>query len=106
MAQKKYRVSPKCAPFIRSGEFKFTVPYDKNYGTPPLHVVTRGLPVITVPNLGAVVTTNEWTQKALELMIVPQNTMRNGEKHPAGNLFEDITGTGVPVDLDLDTILT
>ena len=106
MAQKKYRVSPKAAPFVRGGEFKFTVGYDKNYGTPPLHIKVKDLPVVTVPQLGVLVTTNEFTQRALETMIVPQKTERNGQKWPAGNLFEDVTGQPFPVDVDLDTILT
>ena len=106
MAQKKYRVSPKAAPFIRGGNFKFTVGYDKNYGTPPLHLKVKDLPVVTVPQLGVVATTNEFTQLALEKMIVPQKTTRNGQKWPAGFLFEDVTAQPFPIDVDLDTILT
>lgn len=106
MAQKKYRVSTKAAPFIKGGEFKFKVGYDKNYGTPPQHIKVKDLPVITVPQLGVLVTTNEFTQRALETMIVPQKTTRGGQKHPAGFLFEDVTGQPFPIDVDLDTILT
>ena len=106
MAQKKYRVSPKAAPFIRDGELKFTVGYDKNYGTPPIHLRVKDLPVITVQQRGVVATTNEFTQRALERMIVPQKTERRGQKHPDGFLFEDVTGQPFPVNVDLDTILT
>jgi len=106
MAQKKYRLTDKADPFLREGQFKFTVGYDKNYGTPPLHVRVKNLPVVTLPDDGIVVTTNEFTQKALALMMVPQRTERNGQKWPSGYLFEDITGQPGNPDVDLDTILT
>jgi len=107
MAEKKYRLTPKANPFLKNDDFKFRVGYDKNYGTPPLHIVgQRHAPIITIPKLGVVTTTNDFVQQALETMIVPQKSSRGGQKHPAGNLFDDITGQGLPVDLDLDTILT
>jgi len=107
MAQKKYRLTPKANPFLKNNDFKFRVGYDKNYGTPPMHLVNqKNAPIITIPKLGVVTTTNEFTQKALELMNSPQKTSIGGQKHPAGPLFNDITGQGQPVDLDLDTVLT
>jgi len=106
MARKKYRVSTKAAPFVRGGEFKFTVGYDKNYGVGPFDLIVRDLPIVTVPQRGVVTTTNAFTQGALETMIVPQRTERNGQKWPSGLLFEDITGGPQPVDVDLDSILT
>ena len=107
MAQKKYRLTPKANPFLKDNDFKFRVGYDKNYGTPPTHIVSqKKAPIITIPKLGVVTTTNLFTQQALETMIVPQKSSRGGQKHPDGNLFDDITGQGQPVDLDLDTVFT
>jgi len=107
MAEKKYRLTPKANPFLKNDDFKFRVGYDKNYGTPPLRLISqKNAPIITIPKLGVVTTTNDFVQQALETMIVPQKTSIGGQKHPAGLLFENITGQGQPVDLDLDTVLT
>lgn len=103
--QRKYRLTPKANWFIKNDQFRFRVAYDKNYGEKPFHLVAKG-PVVTIPKLGVVTTTNAITQGALVKMIAPQKVKSQGQLPPAGLLFEDITGSPIPVDVDLDTILT
>ena len=103
--QKKYRLTPKANPFVQNDDFKFRVAYDKGYGEKPFHLVTKG-PVVTVPKLGVVTTTNHIAQGALVKMPVPVKIKRNGKWPEPGLLWEDITGSPIPVDVDLDTILT
>jgi hypothetical protein len=108
MAQKKYRLSALANPFLRGGNFSFRVSYTRDAGGGVTQRVSqKNAPVVTIPNNGVVVTNNETAQACLEQFIVPQKTQRNGQRWPAGNMFNDITSqTGVPADVDLDTILT
>lgn len=103
--QRKYRLTAKANPFLQNDDFRFRIPYDKGYGTPPFHLVAKG-PVVTIPKLGVVTTTNLIAQGALVTMIVPTKIKRGGQWPEPGLMFEDITGSPIPVDVDLDTILT
>lgn len=103
--QRKYRLTPKANWFLQNDQFKFRVAYDKNYGEKPFHLVTKG-PVVTIPKLGVVTTTNEIAQGALVKMVVPTKIKVGGQGPEPGLMFEDITGSPIPVDVDLDTILT
>jgi hypothetical protein len=73
-------------------------------GTTRRIVSLRNAPVLTVPVGGVVQTENEIAQAMIENFKVPQNTRRNGQAHPPGYMFDDVTGTGAPVDVDLDPI--
>ena len=104
MAEKRYRLTGKAAPFTRSGQFSFKVRFEQDTPEGKVLVNKNKCPVITIGAGDVVQTTNVTAQKMIENFIVPQNTLRNGQRRPEGNLFLDVTQSGPPTDLDLDPI--
>lgn len=103
---KLYRLNAKLVvPFLRNSRFGFRVPFDvveKDGSVTRRHV--SKCPVIQITVDQVVQTENETAQRAIEMFIVPQNTLRNGSKHAGGNIFEDVTKTETGFDVDLDEI--
>jgi hypothetical protein len=103
MAVKQYRLTGKAAPFVRGGSFQFKVRFERtDPGGTRRIVALKRAPVITMPVGGVVQTENEIAQAMLENFRAPTKSRRNGQAHPSGLLFDDVTGTGAPVDVDLD----
>lgn len=62
----------------------------------------RSCPVLALREGGVVSTANDTTQAVLDGMFPPQNTIRNGKRHPRGKLWIDVTDSTGPEDVDLD----
>lgn len=103
-AAKRYLLTEKAVPFVRGGEFSFRIRFDQPTETGRVILRRDKCPIITINEGNVVQTTNVTAQKMLERFIVPQNTIRNGQKHEEGNIFEDVTGSQEDFDLDLDPI--
>lgn len=86
--------------YTESGQYKFRVGFDKDNGTcicgPKL------CPIIQISDTDVVQTTNETAQKYLVENRIPQGMLINGQRPPAGPVWEDVTGTIPVANVDLD----
>ncbi len=109
MAQKRYRINPPISAAFSRGPGKVDFSFRLGYAaaTPGGGTVYRSqkhCPLISIKNAPPQIvgTENEWAQGCIEHFDAPQTTLRNGQRHPAGPLFIDVTDTTVPGDVDLD----
>lgn len=104
---KRYEMTNKANPFLRGDDLQFKLRYERPEGDSKRIVAARNAPIITCPKNGVIQTTNETAQRMIENYHAPTNTKRNGVARPPGAMFEDVTATTAPedVDVDLDTIL-
>jgi hypothetical protein len=103
MAPKKYRVTELAQPFVREGTFSFRVRYAQKNADGTMTICALGsAPVFHVPVGGVVQTENPVAQQMLQNMHAPQSSRRNGQRHPEGLLFLDVTADAPPVNVDMD----
>lgn len=104
MAIKKYRVTPKAAPFLRGGDFSFRVRFSQPQSGGGIKILSKDkCPILTVKQQGVVQTSNEVAQRMIENFKVPTITRRNNVGFEDGAIFEEYSGP-LDADLNLDPI--
>jgi len=107
--QARFQLTTAGKQFAQAGYFRFRVAFTGSTGGVTRYYQQRDCPVIQMghPGLNDVLgTTNVWAISNMRLMKVPDQTRRGGSKKDSGLVFEDVTSTTTPgdVDQDLDVI--
>ena len=102
MPKKIYRLTEFAEPFIRDDTFSFRVQYSKPTPNGRARISKDKCPVLEVERGGTISTNDEHAQKMIEMMTVPQNTVRNGQRWPSGPMFEEVAGPNAKIK-ELDT---
>lgn len=109
MATKRYRLTN--AAHTAHGApatFSFRIGYEKVEGAGRRYVGQKNAPIVTIV-LGEVVRTdNEHAQLCLEQFRVHDRTLRNGVRRATPGtptlVFEEVSGSAVPSDTNLDAV--
>jgi len=100
MAKKYYRLTNYAEPFIEDGFMTFRVRFSKvNDNGKTVVLDKKRCPFLKVPIGGTIGISDEYAQRMIENMYVPQNTSIDGEKNEPGYFFEQIDK---PITLDND----
>lgn len=106
MATARFQLTVEGRQFAVASEVKFRVGFTGTSGGSTRYYSQRSCPIITIGQTDIIQTTDDWAIGNLTNMIVPTRTKRGGVARDPGMMFEDVTGTTTPgdVDVDLDTI--
>lgn len=107
--QARFQLTTQGKQFAQAGYFRFRVAFTGNSGGVTRYYRQQDCPVIQLghPGLNDILgTTDAWATSNMQLMKVPDQTRRGGSKKNSGLVFEDVTSTTDPgdVDQDLDVI--